>query len=223
MNYQKVKQSGKCISALFFVLCLLLVASDADAQSNRNKRKNNFSKSGKSYAVIRHGIALTAGTTLDLTPMVGLGYSCSQYFGIGNRYMQQSLTYQLGLGDEMIHNVVGTFHASYIGTWDMNPFIYGIAAHFAMGKDKFSETNMGNLYLRPEFGLAFPMKYQKRSQERLPVTASLTYGYDIGLFNRRGEFDNSSVDKSDYPWTSRNHHVVTFRINFNFANVREFQ
>ena len=140
MNYQKVKQSGKCISALFFVLCLLLVASDADAQSNRNKRKNNFSKSGKSYAVIRHGIALTAGTTLDITPMVGLGYSCSQYFGIGNRYMQQSLTYQLGLGDEMIHNVVGTFHASYIGTWDMNPFIYGIAAHFAMGKDKFSET-----------------------------------------------------------------------------------
>ena len=30
MNYQKVKQSGKCISALFFVLCLLLVASDQD-------------------------------------------------------------------------------------------------------------------------------------------------------------------------------------------------
>ena len=223
MNYQKVKQIGKCLSACFLVAGLLFAAADADAQSNRNKRKNNFSKSGKSFAQIRHGLTLNLGTSLDIMPMVGLGYSCSQYYGIGNRFMQQSLTYQLGLSDEMIHNVVGTFHASYIGTWDMNPFIYGLAVHFAMGKDKYSETNMGNLYLRPEFGLAFPMKYQKRSQERLPVTASLTYGYNLGLFNERGEFDYSNVEKSDYPWTSRNHHMITFRINFNFTNIREFQ
>ena len=223
MNFQKVKQFSKHLFALFLVLGLLFAATDVDAQSNRNKKKNNFSKSGKSFTQIRHGLTLNVGTSLDITPMVGLGYSCSQYYGIGNRFLQQSLTYQVGLGDEMIHNVVGAFHASFIGTWDMNPFIYGIAAHFAMGKDKYSETNMGNLYLRPEFGIAFPANYQKRSKERLPVTASLTYGYNLGLFNKRGEFDYSNVDPSDYPWTSINHHMITFRINFNFTNIREFQ
>ena len=223
MNYQQVKQFGKRLSALLLAAGILLAAGDVDAQSNRSKKKNNFSKSGKSFAQIRHGMTLNLGTSLDITPMVGFGYSCSQYYGIGNRFLQQSLTYQIGLGEEMIHNVVGTFHLSYIGTWDMNPFIYGLAAHFAMGKDKLSETNMGNLYLRPEFGLAFPMNYQKRSRERLPVTASLTYGYIIGLFNRRGELDNRGVEKSDYPWTSINHHMITFRINFNFTNIREFQ
>ena len=223
MNYQRVKQIGKCLTMLFLVMGMLFAVADADAQSNRNRKKNNFSKSGKSFAQIRHGITLNVGTSLDITPMVGLGYSCSQYYGIGNRFMQQSLTYQIGIGDDLIHNLVGSYHASFIGTWDMNPFIYGLSAHFAMGKDRLSDSNMGNLYLRPEFGLAFPMKYQKRSQERLPVTASLTYGYNLGLFNRRGELENRGVEKSDFPWTSLNHHMVTFRINFNFTNIRDFQ
>ena len=103
-----------------------------------------------------------------------------------------------------------------------------IASHFAMAPDKYSETNMGNLYLRPEFGLYFPTKYRKRTQEKLPITGSLTYGYNYGLFMTRTEMESyrekyGITSDADLPWTSVNHHMITFRINFNFANIREFQ
>ncbi len=228
MNNQKVIRFCKRLSLVFFVAGLLLSSMDAGAQSNRGKHKNNFSKSGKSFAVMRHGMTLNLGTSLDITPMVGLGYACSQYYGIGNRFMQQSLTYQVGIGDELIHNVVGAFHCSYIGNWDMNPFLYGLAVHFAMSPDKYSETNMGNLYLRPEFGISFPMKYGKRTQERLPFSASIMYGYNLGLFMNRSELQEYREryginSDADLPWTSVNHHMITIRLNFNFANIREFQ
>lgn len=229
MYYQGFKQLKRCFFSAFFIVALLFSATDAAAQANRGKQKHNFSKSGKSLAVMRHGLTLGVGASLmDVTPAVGLGYACSQYYGIGNRFMQQSVMYQIGLGDEMIHNIVGAFHCSYIGTWDLSPCIYGLGVHFAMAPDKYSETNMGNLYLRPEFGLYFPTKYNKRTRERLPLTGSLTYGYNVGLFMTRGELENyrdkyGITDDSDLPWTSVNHHVITFRVNFNFANIREFQ
>lgn len=226
MNKKTFKQICERLTIIVLFVGILLTSLDTSAQSNRNKRKNNFSRSGKNYSVVRHGISLNLGTSLDITPMFGFGYSCSQYYGTGNRYMQQSLTYQVGLGNKLIHNVVGTFHCTYIGTFDMSPCIYGIALHFAMSPDKYSETNMGNLYLRPEFGLVFPMKYKKRTQERLPITASLTYGYNVRMFMSRAEMDvyRDKYDirgDADMPWTSRNHHMITFRINFNFANLRE--
>ena len=229
MYYQGIKYFRRCFFSAFFIAALLFSGTDAFAQANRGKQKHNFSKSGKSLAVMRHGLTLGVGASLmDVTPAVGLGYACSQYYGIGNRFMQQSIMYQIGLGDEMIHNVVGTFHCSYVGTWDLSPCIYGLGVHFAMAPDKYAETNMGNLYLRPEFGLYFPTKYTKRTREKLPITGSLTYGYNFGLFMTRGELENyrekyDITSDSDLPWTSVNHHVITFRINFNFANIREFQ
>ncbi|MBQ5532358.1 MAG: hypothetical protein IJM65_01740 [Bacteroidales bacterium] len=229
MYYQVIRKIGKTLLPGVLLLALLISAADAEAQNNRRKQKNNFSKSGKSLAVMRHGLTLGVGASLmDVTPMVGLGYACSQYYGIGNRFMQQSIMYQIGLGDDMIHNVVGTFHCSFVGTWDMSPCIYGLGIHFAMAPDKYSETNMGNLYLRPEFGLYFPTKYRKRTQEKLPITGSLTYGYNYGLFMTRTEMESyrekyGITSDADLPWTSVNHHMITFRINFNFANIREFQ
>lgn len=229
MYYQGIKHFQRCFFSAFFIAALLFPGTDACAQANRGKQKHNFSKSGKSLAVMRHGLTLGVGASLmDVTPTVGLGYACSQYYGIGNRFMQQSLMYQIGLGDELIHNIVGTFHCSYVGTWDMSPCIYGLGVHFAMAPDKYSETNMGNLYLRPEFGLYFPTKYSKRTREKLPITGSLTYGYNFGLFMTRGELENyrekyDITGDADLPWTSVNHHMITFRINFNFANIREFQ
>ncbi len=214
---------------MVLVCGMLFAANDTFAQANRNKHKHNFSKSGKSLAVMRHGLTLNVGATLmDATPAIGLGYACSQYYGVGNRFMQQSIVYQLGLGDDLIHNVVATFHCSFAGTFDISPFIYGLGMQFSMAPDKYSETNMGNLYLRPEFGLYFPMKYKKRTQERLPVTGSLTYGYNYGLFMSRTELQSyrekyGITSDADLPWTSVNHHCVTLRINFNFANIREFQ
>lgn len=229
MDYQLVRKVGKSFCSALVLAALLFSASDSAAQNNRRQHKNNFSKSGKSLAVMRHGLTLGVGASLmDVTPAVGLGYSCSQYYGVGNRFMQQSIMYQIGLGSEMIHNIVGTFHCSFVGTWDMSPCIYGLGVHFAMAPDKYSETQMGNLYLRPEFGLYFPTKYSKRTREKLPVTGSITYGYNIGLFMTRAEMEHyrekyGITSDSDLPWTSVNHHVITFRVNFNFANIREFQ
>ncbi|MBO7625664.1 MAG: hypothetical protein J6S82_10255 [Bacteroidales bacterium] len=229
MHYQIIRKIGKSLLPSFLLLALLISVTDAAAQNNRRKQKNNFSKSGKSLAVMRHGLTLGVGASLmDVTPMVGLGYACSQYYGIGNRFMQQSVMYQIGLGSDMIHNVVGTFHCSFAGTWDMSTCIYGLAVHFAMAPYKCSETQMGNLYLRPEFGIYFPTKYRKRTQEKLPITGSLTYGYNVGLFMTRAELDHyrekyEVTSDADLPWTSVNHHVITFRVNFNFANIREIQ
>jgi len=229
MYCQLIGKFVKSFFRLVLLYALIFSAADLSAQNNRRQQRNNFSKSGKSLAVMRHGLTLGVGASLmDVTPMVGLGYACSQYYGIGNRFMQQSVMYQIGLGDEMIHNVVGTFHCSFVGTWDMSPCIYGLAVHFAMAPDKYAESQMGNLYLRPEFGIYFPTKYRKRTQEKLPVTGSLTYGYNFGLFMTRTEMEHyrekyGITSDADLPWTSVNHHMVTFRVNFNFANIREFQ
>ena len=229
MDFQIVRKNGKRLCAAVLLASLLIAASDASAQNNRRQQKHNFSKSGKSLAVMRHGLTLGVGATLmDVTPAVGLGYACSQYYGIGNRFMQQSIMYQIGLGSDIIHNVVGAFHCSFIGTWDMSPCIYGLAVNFAMAPDKYTDGQMGNLYLRPEFGIYFPTKYNKRTREKLPITGSLTYGYNFGLFMTRAELDHyrekyGITSDSDLPWTSVNHHVITFRLNFNFANIREFQ
>lgn len=229
-----------------FILVIIttIIFGTTDAQVNRSGLKHNYSKTGKSTAVIRHGITGQLSYDAGKVPFIGVGYSASQYFGIGNRFMQQSITYQIGLQTDIlsdphqsgyIHNLIGTFHCSYIGTADLNPFIYGIALHFATAKDKNvyqdpSDYNtkkgefMSNIYLRPEIGISFPFKYSAKTIEKLPVTFTLTYGYNIKLFMYRNELDEIDDNPElTIPWTSINHHMITLRFNFNFVHYREFQ
>lgn len=230
---------------LIILIVLISLYNFSSAQVNRQGLKNNYSKTGKSVAVIRHGVTTQISYDFGKTAFIGLGYSASQYFGIGNRFMQQSAIYQVGIqtdkvGDQyqsaLIHSLIGTFHCSYIGAADLNPLIYGIAIQFATAKDKnvymkLSDYNtqkgeyMSNIYLRPELGLSYPFKYSDKTKERIPVTFSLTYGYNFKLFMYRNELKEINAVNSELttPWTSQFHHIITLRVNFNLVHYREFQ
>lgn len=248
VKYIYMNNISKKLFFLPILFSIIFSINTVEGQMNRSKLKNNFSKSGKSVAVIRHGITTQLTYDYRTTPFLGIGYNASQYFGIGNRFMQQSITYQLGfqlkkLGDPyqsaFIHNLTASFHCTYIGTTDLSPFIYGLTIHFATAKDTNvyedpSDANtkkgeyMSNIYLRPEIGLTFPFKYSTKTQEKKPFTFSITYGYNIRLFMKRNElnkleeYENEGI-KVDYPWTAKNHHILTLRFNFNFVHYREFQ
>ena len=226
------------IVTLFF--SFLFLGANLYAQVNRKKKSHNFSSLGMREARIRHGITLNLGAglsanleqPLSIVPTVGIGYCASQYYGIGNRFMQQSVTYQIGYGlangTYVVHNLVGTFHCSYIGTLDLNPFIYGVAMQFAFYEgDKYFTRSYGNFYLRPEVGLAFPLKYKVRREEVLRVTGSLTYGFNVKTNYSFTPYNTACVkgQKGEVylPWTAMNHHVVTFRLNINLKNQREMR
>ena len=241
MDYLQ-KSSSKVTVLLIVTLFFSFQFLDANgyAQVNRKKQTHNFSSLGMREARIRHGITVNFGAgisanlqqALSIVPMVGIGYCAAQYYGVGNRFMQQSVTYQLGVGMDKegyyVHNLVGTFHCSYIGTLDLNPFIYGIAMQFAYYRgDIYFERAFANFYLRPEVGISFPFKYKMRTMEVLRVTGSLTYGFNIKT-NYSFTGDDPSCKKNQnqevvIPWTAMNHHVVTLRLNINLKNQRELR
>ena len=229
-------------------LCVQTLDNKAYGQSNRKGKKNSFSTVGKSFSFIRHGMTfhLVGGISartkqaISAVPMVGLGYVASQYYGVGNRFMQQSVTYQFGLGLDnggyQTHNAVGTFHCSYIGSLDMNPFVYGIAIQFAYMTKTKNEVfpSYSNFYVRPEIGVAFPAQYKDRTKSIQRVTAMITYGFNIRTFynfNKKmeeyqqlmGDSKKTTPDEVKYPWTAMNHHVVTVRLNINIGNIREYR
>lgn len=239
---------------LLALVVVSMVSNDASAQTNRKQQKNNFSTLGKRNATIRHGITLQAAvnlsarkTQMDIVPTFGAGYVATQYYGVGNRYMQQSVTYQIGFGTKdsyTVHNVIGTFHCSYIGSWDMSPFIYGAALQFAFAtKGKAQSEQYGsytqvhdkyaNFYIRPEIGLFFPCGYKTKAKEVSRVSFNITYGFNIKTYwnwdgviksaVNRGDMTEEEAGESMYPWTAMCHHVVTMRLNFNIGNYREMK
>jgi len=244
MNFlQRVSNKIVGLVAVTLFFSLLFLDADSYAQVNRKKKSHNFSSLGMREARIRHGITLNVGSglsanleqPLSIVPTVGIGYCASQYYGVGNRFMQQTVTYQLGIGlaglannSYVVHNLIGTFHCSYIGSLDLNPFIYGVAIQFAVKEsDKYFNRAYANFYLRPEVGLAFPIKYKVRREEVLRVTGSLTYGFNIKtnyLFTPSNPACVPGPNGEIYlPWTAMNHHVVTFRLNINLKNQREMR
>ena len=240
MNYFQ-KSSNKSIVLLIvtLVLSFQFLGANLYAQTNRKKQKNNFSTIGMRETRIRHGITLNFGAglsanlkqPLSIVPTVGIGYCAAQYYGVSNRFMQQSVTYQLGIGlangGYFVHNLVGTFHCSYIGRADLSPFIYGIALQFAYyGGDTYFKRAYANFYLRPEVGIAFPFKYRIKTAEVLRVTGSLTYGFNIKTYYTYTGDEPECVKpngKAIFPWTAMNHHVVTLRLNINLKNQREMR
>ncbi len=236
---------NKITIKLIIILILGIVLSlpqTVSGQVNRRNHKNNFSSLGKSTAVIRHGLTVQALAYVSdnfkpfaPTLAIGIGYSATQYYGVGNRFMQQSVTYALGLNinrrqDNLIHSLTGTFHCSFLGNIDLNPFIYGVALSVVyspktqMSDNKYNEAS-ANFYIRPEIGLSFPANYRKRTREVHRLTGSVTYGFNIGTFYNTFNRDYAEkTGNSIYePFTYRNHHTITVRLNFNFANMREMK
>jgi len=227
-------------------LCIQTIDNEAYGQSNRGGKKHSFSIVGKNHVYIRHGITIQVGCgisanlkqSVSAVPMAGIGYVASQYYGTGNRFMQQSITYQFGMGLDnggyQTHNAIGTFHCSYIGSVDLNPFVYGIALQFAyMTKNNISPA-YSNFYIRPEIGIAFPAQYKDRTKSIQRVTAMITYGFNIKTFyNFNLPMEQYQIEATTgkkvkpedikYPWTAMNHHVVTVRLNINLGNIREFR
>jgi len=247
-NSLKIVQ--KTVGILLVVVAFLFVQTldnEAYAQSNRKGKRNSFSAVGKNLAYIRHGVTIHVGggisanlkQSISAVPMAGIGYVASQYYGTGNRFMQQSVTYQFGLGLDnggfQTHNAIGTFHCSYIGGADLNPFVYGVALQFAyMTKNNISPA-YSNFYVRPEIGVAFPAQYRDRTKSIQRVTAMITYGFNIKTFynfnTKMEEYqrlvgtEETTVNPADIkrPWTAMNHHVITVRVNFNLGNIREYK
>jgi len=241
MNYfQRISRRSIVLLAVTLFFAFQFLDVKVYAQTNRKKQKNNFSSIGMREARIRHGITVNFGAglsanleqPLSIVPMIGLGYCAAQYYGVGNRFMQQTVTYQLGIGMDkggyFAHNLVGTFHCSYLGTLDFNPFIYGIAMQFAYyGGDRYFESAYVNFYLRPEVGIAFPFKYKMRTLEVLRVTGSLTYGFNVKTVYSFTPDDPACVKDQNQtvfiPWTAMNHHVITLRLNISLKNQREMR
>jgi len=240
-DYLKSTNSKTTVFVAVMAFCFLQVFdAETYAQANRKKQLNNFSSIGKREARIRHGIAFNLGMSLSadldqplsMVPTAGVGYCASQYYGIGNRFMQQSVTYQLGYGlahgGYLVHNLTGTFHCSYIGALDLNPFIYGMAMQFAYyGGDNYFRNSFANFYLRPEIGIAFPIRYHVRTAEVLRITGSFTYGFNIKTVYNFEKNDPAVVRPNPetiyLPWTAMFHHVLTLRLNINLKNQREMR
>jgi len=237
-------------TAIFLLLIVFLSVQTLDnnvyGQTNRKGKRNTFSAVGKNHTFIRHGLTIHVGggisaslsQPLSAVPMVGIGYVASQYYGVANRFMQQSVTYLFGIGFNdggfQTHNAIGTFHCSYIGGVDLNPFVYGIALHYAYAtKNNAYPYPYSNFYIRPEIGIAFPAKYGDRTKDVQRVTAMITYGFNIRTFynynidmEKWKQDPNSDLKKDEdfkRPFTAMNHHVVTVRLNINLGNIREFR
>ena len=240
MGFLKIVSKKWSIVAVISLLCAVqAMDNDVYGQSNRKNKKNNFSTSGKHMTFIRHGLTIHAGAgasakldqKMSIVPTAGLGYVASQYYGVGNRFMQQSITYQMGLGLDyggyQVHNVVGTFHCSYIGGWDMNPFVYGVALQFAYMTENSISPAYSNFYVRPEVGIAFPSQYRHRTKDIQRVTAMITYGFNIKTFYNFNpemeKYQGTDPDNVLYPFTAMCHHVLTVRLNINLGNVREYR
>jgi hypothetical protein len=237
----KIIRKGLGIFSLIVLfICIQTVENSALAQSNRRGKRNSFSNVGKSFTYIRHGLTFHLGggisarlkQSVSAVPMGGIGYVASQYYGVGNRFMQQSITYQFGLGlsgsGYQTHNIVGTFHCSYIGSLDMNPFVYGVALHYVYATPEVTDgTAYSNFYIRPEIGIAFPAQYSDRTKSIQRVTAMITYGFNIRTFYnynpKMEEYKGITPENIKYPWAAMNHHVVSIRLNINLGNIQEMR
>ena len=235
---------------VLFIIAFLstqMLDNNVFGQTNRKGKRNSFSTIGRNHTFIRHGLTIHVGggisanleQSISAVPMFGLGYVASQYYGVANRFMQQSVTYMFGIGmgngGFQTHNAIGTFHCSYIGGADLNPFVYGVALHFAYATASGDYPSYSNFYVRPEIGIAFPTKYADRTKDIQRVTAMITYGFNIKTFYnynrnmedfiRNSNANGQPVTEGDYklPFTAMNHHVVTVRLNINLGNIREFR
>lgn len=193
----------KKLKYIALTLIFFLFLSVSDAQVNKmGKKSTSFSSTGNKWNRIRQGIFFSLGSDVGNSAFVGLGYGASQYFGVGNVFMQQSLSYQISFIETIKHSFEVSLHNNYFGGLDISPMVWGASAMFV------NEDEFGQLFIRPEVGFAYPFKYRSRAAEDKKTTILLNYGYNIKLFERR---DNLGVGG----------HYISLRFLFGLRTYKE--
>lgn len=183
---------------LIFLLLIICLFPNADAQINKlGKKSTSFSSAGNKWSRIRQGVLVSTGFDLNNTLLIGVGYAASQYYGVGNLYMQQSVSYQFGFLERTHHSFEASIHNNYFGGLDLSPLVWGGNLMFVKEKD------FGQLFIRPDIGIAYPFSYRARASENKKLTVMLLYGYNFKLFERR---DNLGV----------NSHYVSLKLLYTF-------
>jgi len=192
----------KIFKVFIFAITLLSMQS-LDAQINKfGKKSTSFSSVGNKWSRIRHGVSATAGFDMGKTLFLGIGYGQSQYYGVGNLYLQQSVTYQFGFLDKIHHSFEISIHNNFFGGLDLSPMIWGANLMFV------NEGQYGQLFARPDIGIMFPFSYRAKAAEDQKMIFMLLYGYNFKLFQRR---DDLGVGP----------HYVTLRFLFTLRTYKE--
>lgn len=196
----------KIFKVLIFTIILISLQS-LDAQINKmGKKSSSFSSAGNKWSRIRQGVAATAGFDMGNTLFLGIGYGQSQYYGVGNLYLQQSVTYQFGFLDKIHHSFEISIHNNFFGGLDLSPMVWGANLMFV------KEEKYGQLFARPDIGIMFPFSYRARAAENKKLVFMLLYGYNFKLFQKNLEIaDNLGV----------NSHYVTLRVLFTLQTFKE--
>ena len=186
---------------IFLVVFLILwsfLSPSAEAQINKfGKKSTSFSSAGNKWSRIRQGLLFSTGFDLNSTLLIGVGYGASQYYGVGNLYMQQSVTYQFGFLERTHHSFEVSIHNNFFGGLDLSPAIWGGNLMFV------KEDDFGQLFIRPDIGIMYPFSYRARASENKKLTIMLLYGYNFKLFERR---DNLGV----------NPHYISLKLLYTF-------
>ncbi len=190
---------------LWFVLlfCFVFANSPAtNAQINKNNKKSSFSSTGNKWNRFRYGILGNVGSDLNNAPYIGFGFGANQYYGVGNLMFQQSVTYQASFQHVIQHNIEVSIHNNFFGGLDLSPFVWGANAMFVFNENK------GQLFVRPDVGIAYPFSYRNKASEDAKITVMLLYGYNFPLFQDR---DNLGVSS----------HYITLKILFSLFSYHE--
>lgn len=167
------------IALLAGVFSLGLFTNEASAQINKNNKKSSFSSTGNKWNRFRYGILGQTSVDNGGGAFIGAGFGANQYYGVGNLMFQQSLTYQIGLGDKLRHSFEASIHNNFFGGLDFSPFVWGANAMFV------KQENTGQLFVRPDVGIFYPFKYRDKASEEAKYTIMLLYGYNFMLFQDR--------------------------------------
>jgi hypothetical protein len=169
------------------IITLLAISSSffipnyASAQINKNKKKSSFSSAGNKWSRFRYGVIGQVGSDIVSPVFLGLGFGANQYYGVGNLYFQQSVSYQISLGTKIRHSFEVSIHNNFFGGLDFSPFVWGANAMFV------KDENIGQLFIRPDIGIAYPFKYRDKASEDTKITVLLLYGYNIKLFENQDD------------------------------------
>ncbi len=178
-----MKSYNRILVAIVFsmLMGLIVCPNESFAQINKNRKKSSFSSTGNKWNRFRYGILGQVGTDLKSPVFFGVGMGANQYYGVGNLMFQQSFTYSMSRGSTTRHNFEASIHNNFFGGLDFSPFIWGANAMFV------KDENAGQLFIRPDFGIAYPFKYRTKASEEAKYTVMLLYGYNLMLFEDRND------------------------------------
>jgi hypothetical protein len=190
------------VCAIIAFGAMIVTPNSASAQINKNKKKSMFASTGNKWTQFRYGILGQVGSDFQKSTFVGVGFGANQYYGVGNLMFQQSVSYQVAFGNTIRHNIEVSIHNNFFGGFDFSPFVWGANAMFV------KDENVGQLFVRPDFGIGYPFKYRDRASEETKYTIMLLYGYNFMLFEDRNNMGISP-------------HYVTLKVLFPLFSYHE--